>query len=102
METRCRGGRVSRGNFVALRGNHYDAAFEAFLRTRRTPYVAVDEQRRALLERQSLKSMHFIVYSKKAANLLADVKGRRFPSGDAASGHRWENLPTAADLPALL
>jgi hypothetical protein len=87
---------------VALRGNHYDAAFEAFLRTRRTPYVAVDEQRRALLEQQSLKSMDFIVYSQKAANLLVDVKGRRFPSGDPESGHRWENWATAEDLPALL
>lgn len=87
---------------MAIRGNHYDAAFEAFLRTRRTPYVAVDEQRRALLEEQSLKSMDFIVYSTKTANLLVDVKGRRFPSGDPESGHRWENWATAEDLPALL
>ncbi len=87
---------------MALRGNHYDAAFEAFLRTRRTPYVAVDEKRRALLEQQSLKSMDFIVYSQRAANLLVDVKGRRFPSGDPESGHRWENWATAEDLPALL
>jgi hypothetical protein len=87
---------------VALRGNHYDAAFEAFLRTRRTPYVAVDEQRRALLEQQSLKSMDFIVYSRNPANMLVDVKGRRFPSGDPESGHRWENWATAEDVPALL
>ncbi len=87
---------------MALRGNHYDAAFEAFLRTRRTPYVAVDEQRLALLEQQSLKSMDFIVYSRKTANLLVDVKGRRFPSGDPESGHRWENWATAEDVPALL
>ena len=87
---------------MALRGNHYDVAFEAFLRTRRTPYVAVDEQRRALLEQQSLKSMDFIVYSQKDANLLVDVKGRRFPSGDPQSGHRWENWATAEDVPALL
>jgi hypothetical protein len=87
---------------VALRGNHYDAAFEAFLRARRTPYVAVDEQRRALLEQQSLKSMDFIVYSARSSNLLVDVKGRRFPSGDPESGHRWENWATAEDVPALL
>jgi hypothetical protein len=87
---------------VALRGNHYDSAFEAFLRTRRTPYVAVDEQRRALLEQQSLKSMDFIVYSQNQSNLLVDVKGRRFPSGDPESGHRWENWATAEDVPALL
>lgn len=87
---------------MALRGNHYDAAFEAFLRARRTPYVAVDEQRRALLERESLKSMDFIVYSQRTTNLLVDVKGRRFPSGDPETGHRWENWATAEDVPALL
>src|SRR5579872_4744451 len=97
-----RSGRVRGSGAMAQRGNHYDAAFEAFLRTRRTPYVAVDEQRRALLEQQSLKSMDFIVYSPRAANLLVDVKGRRFPSGDPESGHRWETWATAEDLPALL
>jgi hypothetical protein len=87
---------------MAIRGNHYDAAFEAFLRDRRTPYVAVDERRRALLENSSLKSMDFIVYSRRTPNLLVDVKGRRFPSGGSDSGHRWENWATAEDLPALL
>lgn len=87
---------------VALRGNHYDVAFEAFLRERRTPYVAVDEHRRALLENSSLKSMDFIVYSQRTPNLLVDVKGRRFPSGGADAGHKWENWATAEDLPALM
>ena len=86
---------------MASRGNHYDSAFEAYLRERRTPYVSVDEKRRALLEQASLKSMDFIVYSQKTPNLLVDVKGRRFPSGDADAGHRWENWATAEDLPAL-
>lgn len=87
---------------MAIRANHYDAAFEAFLRTRRTPYVAVDEQKRALLEHSSLKSMDFIVYSPQAHNLLVDVKGRRFPSGGSDAGHKWENWATAEDVPALL
>jgi hypothetical protein len=87
---------------MALRGNHYDAAFEGFLRARRTPYVAVDEQRRALLEKSSLKSMDFIVYSTRNANLLVDVKGRRFPSGDPESGHKWENWATSEDVPCLM
>jgi hypothetical protein len=87
---------------MAQRGNHYDVAFEAFLRARRTPYVAVDEQRRALLEQSSLKSMDFIVYSPRSPNLLVDVKGRRFPSGGADAGHKWENWATAEDVPALL
>jgi hypothetical protein len=63
--------------------------------------VAVDEQRRALLEQSSVKSIDFIVYSTRRPNLLVDVKGRRFPSGDPRIGHRWENWATAEDLPAL-
>jgi hypothetical protein len=34
---------------VAQRRHHYERAFEAYLRLRRVPYVAVDEARRALL-----------------------------------------------------
>lgn len=66
--------------------------------------MAVDEQRRALLEEASLKSMDFIVYAPQQKNLLVDVKGRKFPSGDttAGSGHKWENWATAEDIPALL
>lgn len=85
---------------MALRSNHYDIAFEDFLRRSRVPYVSVDETRRALLHDTSLKSMDFIVYSPKSHNLLVDVKGRRFPSGKA--GHRWENWATQDDIDCLL
>jgi hypothetical protein len=85
-----------------LRNNHYDVAFEAFLRTQRTPYVVVDEARRALLNDASLKSMDFIVYSSRAQNLLVDVKGRRFPSGGPANRHEWENWATHDDIKSLL
>jgi len=84
-----------------LRDNHYDQAFEEFLREVRTPYVVVDETRRALLQDASLKSMDFIVYSSRAENLLVDVKGRRFPSGNGP-GHRWENWTTEEDISSLL
>ena len=46
---------------LANRDNHYEAAFEAFLRARRLPYVAVDEARRSLVADGSLKSLDFIV-----------------------------------------
>ncbi len=87
---------------MGLRCNHYDVAFEEFLRGRKTPYVFVDERRRALLEGASLKSMDFIVYSPGETNLLVDVKGRRFPSGRQMHGHKWENWTGAEDVPALL
>ena len=87
---------------MALRTNHYDAAFEEYLRQRRTPHVVVDETRRSLLQQVSLKSMDFIVYSAKRPNLLVDVKGRKFPSGSPGSPHTWENWATADDLESLL
>jgi len=86
---------------MALRSNHYDAAFEEYLRRLRAPHVVVDEQRRSLLADASLKSMDFIVYSRRRVNLLVDVKGRRFPSGGEGRGHKWENWATEDDLASL-
>lgn len=86
---------------MALRHNHYDAAFEAYLRQERTPHVVVDESRRALLQNVSLKSMDFIVTSRRGKNLLVDVKGRRFPSGGERGTHTWENWATEDDLSSL-
>lgn len=91
---------------MAKRTNHYDVAFEEYLRGTCTPYVAVDEHRRALLVDASLKSMDFIVNSRKFQNILVDVKGRRFPSGSDATGttagHKWENWATEDDITSLL
>ena len=89
---------------MAIRSNHYDAAFEQYLRARRVPYVAVDEQRRALAADASLKSFDFIVSRPARADgtgggsLLVDVKGRRF--GDGAA--KWESWATADDVECLL
>ena len=87
---------------MAQRLNHYDAAFEEYLRGTRVPYVVVDEKRRSLLHETSLKSMDFIVYSRRTQNLLVDVKGRRFPSGDGPNRSKWENWATEDDLRSLL
>ena len=83
---------------MAQRQHHYERAFEAYLRQRRIPYVAVDEAKRALLpeggpalrleiEGESaggvrqvrvLKSFDFVIYGHgEAGNLLVDVKGRK-------------------------
>ena len=88
---------------MGLRSNHYDVAFEEYLRGVRRPYILVDEHRRALLGGVSLKSMDFIVYSGRDRNLLVDVKGRRFPSGGTGRSRRkWENWATRDDLDSLL
>lgn len=46
---------------MAKRHNHYEAAFEDYLRSRQIAYVAVNEQRRALDPGGTLKSVDFIV-----------------------------------------
>jgi len=44
------------------RGNHYESAFEGYLRARRLGYVAVDETHRASLDDEPVKSLDFVVY----------------------------------------
>ena len=85
---------------MALRANHYDAAFEAYVRAEGWAYVAVNEARRSQLAGTSLKSLDFIVSSPAWGQLLVDVKGRRWPSADHRC-RRWENWVTQDDLDSL-
>jgi hypothetical protein len=82
------------------RDNHYEAAFEAYLRARRLAYIAVDESRRSLVADGSLKSLDFIVSPAGGMSWLVDVKGRRFPSGDEQKQY-WKNWSTRDDLRSL-
>ena len=84
---------------MANRNNHYEAAFEEYLRFRGIPYVAVDESRRAIVGDDSLKSLDYIVSPAGTANWLVDVKGRRFPSGLGLQ--YWKNWSTHDDLKSL-
>lgn len=84
---------------------HYEAAFEDYLRARGLPYVGVDEEKKAIFRSAKLRSFDFVVYSDTGANLLVDVKGRKFP--DSIPGrHRagvkaWENWVTRDDIDGL-
>ena len=84
---------------MAKRHNHYEAAFEAYLRAEQIPYVAVDERRRALAPGGSLKSVDFVLSGDDdhEPSWLVDVKGRRFPSG----GQYWRNWTTRDELRSL-
>jgi hypothetical protein len=84
------------------RGNHYEAAFEAYLQWHGLGYVAVDETRRALLGDTPVKSLDFIVFGDNGARLVVDVKGRRFPGGPAKKLRRvWECWSTRDDIDSL-
>lgn len=82
---------------MAKRENHYEAAFEEFLRRREIPYLAVDEARRSLAGGTSLKNLDFVISSSRSENWLIDVKGRLFPSG----AQYWKNWSTHDDLTSL-
>lgn len=87
---------------MANRDNHYEAAFEEYLRLYGVPYVAVDEARRSVMSSgDSIKSLDFIVSSPGQATWLVDVKGRRFPSGEDGALHYWKNWSTRDDLASL-
>src|SRR5262245_32495515 len=89
---------------MAKRDNHYEAAFEAWLRWLAVPYVAVDESHRSNAlashsDARTLKSLDFIVSPRGgAASWLVDVKGRRFPT---AGRQYWRNWTTADELESL-
>ena len=89
---------------MAKRDNHYEAAFEAWLRWLRVPYVAVDEAHRAALPQAALpertiKSLDFIVSPSSCSGAwLVDVKGRQFPT---AGRQFWRNWSTADELESL-
>jgi hypothetical protein len=84
---------------MANRENHYEAAFEAWLRAHRVPYVAVDEARRSRFPGGSIKSLDFIVSPAGGFSWLVDVKGRRFPSG--LKKRYWKNWSTRDDLVSM-
>lgn len=84
---------------MADRTIHYEAAFEAFLRDRGIPYVAVDEAKKALFADARLKSFDFVVYSKSGPNLLVDVKGRQSCGKSAKSSFQtWTTEQDVTDL----
>jgi hypothetical protein len=84
------------------RDNHYEPAFEAFLRGRGAAVVPVDETRRSYLEANEVKSPDFIVLGATEGRLVVDVKGRRFPVGSPDRPRKvWEQWTTREDVEAL-
>src|SRR6516162_4768148 len=85
---------------MADRSIHYEAAFEAYLRHRGIPYVAVDEAKKALFSNAKLKSFDFVVYNKTGPNLLVDVKGRQMR--DSTTKRTFETWATQRDVEDLM
>jgi hypothetical protein len=87
---------------MGQRHNHYEAAFEEWVREARIPYVMVDEKRRALADGGSMKSLDFILSRPGRENLLVDVKGRKYPGSHRSDGGKWTNWAHQEDLHCML
>ena len=102
---------------MGQRRSEYERAFEAHLRETGTPYVSVNEARRALLPEgarlrldglvgagsATLKTFDFVVYGPET-HLLVDVKGRKIGSRRASgscSPGRLESWVTEDDVASL-
>jgi len=86
---------------MADRSVHYEAAFEAYLRHRGIPYVAVDEAKKAVFANAKLKSFDFVVYSQNGPNLLIDIKGRQHRTAGRSTRSGFETWTTEQDVADL-
>jgi hypothetical protein len=85
-----------------IRSNHYEAAFEAYLRGRGVAFVATDEAKRSVLGDSDVKSADFIIVGPDTSKLVVDVKGRKFPTGSGDKANTtWQNWAEEEDIDAL-
>jgi hypothetical protein len=81
--------------------NHYERAFESWLRDNHIKYVAVDEQKRATFARSRIKSFDFLLYPRSGQIIIAEVKGRSFKGTSLANLTGLECWVTAEDIDGL-
>ncbi len=83
--------------------NHYEMAFDAYLRKRGVAVVPVVEARRSYLDAGEVKSPDFIALAPDGAKLVVDVKGRRFPGSGPGGKPRlvWHNWCEREDVVSL-
>jgi len=88
------------------KANHYELAFEDYLRGRGLTYIATSEERRALTvggpdDPRKIKTPDFIVTTSRRENAVIDVKGKQLPYVDRKTPNAWENWLKGEDLEAL-
>ena len=81
--------------------NHYERAVVGFLQSQSVPYLRIDETKRSVFGGTKFKSFDLVVYPESEANILVDVKGRKWPYMSRGGKRYWENWVTAEDLESL-
>ncbi len=81
--------------------NHYEVAFDEYLRQRGAATLPIVEARRSYLDEDTVKSPDFVVVAPRDARLVVDVKGRKF-GGSADHPRRiWQNWCQRDDVTSL-
>jgi hypothetical protein len=81
--------------------NHYELAFEAYLRGRGAATLPIVEMRRSYLDEDSVKSPDFVVVGQNESRLVVDVKGRKFGGTVECPRRIWQNWCLRDDVTSL-
>jgi len=81
--------------------NHYERAFENWLRDNHIQYIAVDEQKRATFARSRIKTFDFLLYPPNGQIIITEVKGRLFKGTTLAKLTGLECWVTTEDIDGL-
>jgi hypothetical protein len=81
--------------------NHYERAFENWLKDNRIEYEQVDEHKRTAFGHSDLKSFDFLLYPPNRPNVIAEIKGRRFKGTSIAKLAGLECWVTIEDIEGL-
>jgi hypothetical protein len=81
--------------------NHYERAFENWLKDNRIQYVAADEHERATVWRRKVKSPDFLLYPSDGRTIIAEVKGRKFRGKSLEKLTGFECWVTREDVDGL-
>jgi len=81
--------------------NHYEKAFCRWLIDNRVSYIAVDEQKRAIMGKSKIKSFDFLIYPPAQQTIVAEVKGRAFDGKSLAKLTRMQCWVTTDDVEGL-
>ncbi len=82
-------------------GNHYEKAFESWLKDNGVQYLAVDQQKRAAFSKSKIKSFDFLFYTPDSNAYIAEVKGRKFTSKTFTAFGSLPNWVTVDDVKGL-
>jgi hypothetical protein len=81
--------------------NHYERAFENWLRDNRIKYTAIDQSKRAAFATASLKSFDFLLYLRSKSSIIAEIKGRTFKGISFEKLRGFECWVSAEDIEGL-